>query len=59
MIRLILNQFLRAKGSYKVWVEDTKIYRSLPFGLSYVCKKCKSPEEAKRIAFQLTQLSLK
>jgi hypothetical protein len=57
MIRLILNKILRAKGSY--WVEDAKIYRSLPFGLSYVCKKCKSPEEAKRIAFQLTQLSLK
>jgi hypothetical protein len=57
MIRLILNKVLRAKGSY--WVEDTKIYRSLPFGLNYVCQKCKSPEEAKRIAFQLTQLSLK
>jgi hypothetical protein len=57
MIRLILNKVLRAKGSY--WVEDTKIYRSLPFGLNYVCQKCNSSEEAKRIAFQLTQLSLK
>jgi len=57
MIRFILNKVLRAKGSY--WAKNTKIYRNLPFGLNYVCKKCKSPEEAKSIAFRLNQLSLK
>ena len=54
MIRFILNNLLRAPGYYRV--EENRIYRDLPLGLSYCCKECKSTLEACRFAYQLNQL---
>ena len=56
MIAFILNKILKLKGSI-FWVKDNNIYRKLPFGMSYVCAKYDSPEQAERIANQLNQSS--
>jgi hypothetical protein len=54
MIRFLLNSLLKALGSYRV--EENRIYRDLPLGLSYCCQECKSTLESCRIAFQLNSL---
>ena len=54
MIRFLLNSLLKALGSYRV--EENRIYRDLPLGLSYCCSECESTLEAGRIAFQLNSL---
>lgn len=54
LIRFLLNNTLKATGSYRV--EENRIYRDLPFGMSYCCKTCKSTLEACRLAYQLNQL---
>jgi hypothetical protein len=56
MIRFLLNLILKAPGSYSV--EENKIYRHLPFGISYCCKECKSTLEACRIAYSLNSLRI-
>jgi hypothetical protein len=56
MIAFILNKILKLKGSI-LWAKDNNIYRKLPFGMSYVCVKCDSPEQAERITNQLTKAS--
>jgi ABC-type uncharacterized transport system ATPase subunit len=57
MIRSILNLIKVKYGSYHV--EGNKIRRTFTNGFSYIASECKSPEEAKRIANQLIQLSSK
>ena len=56
MIQFLLNNLLKAPGSYRV--EENRIYRDLPFGISYCCKECKSTLEACRIAYSLNQLRI-
>jgi hypothetical protein len=54
MIQFILNHLLKAPGNYRV--EENRIYRDLPFGISYCCEECESTLEACRIAYQLNSL---
>ena len=54
-MRFLLNNLLKAPGSYRV--EENRIYRDLPFGISYCCSECESTLEACRIAYSLNQLN--